>query len=161
MKEPYSTFSCIAYIAAGLLALTYDPLQVYASITVIFLGVGSALFHATGKRFHQHLDVFGMYLTFSALMILNIGGSEMMIIPAFLIGFLSFFARDDFTSDYIVGGLALFAIAMWIPGHSLAMIISVLGLFGFAVLLRKKWNNDIIHSIWHLLTASGIYLLMI
>lgn len=71
--EPANTWSNIGYFIAGLLIIRSNwgrgrPTLNIIGITALLVGVGSTLFHATGTRWGELLDVSAMYLI-SALFI--------------------------------------------------------------------------------------------
>ena len=68
-QQPINTYSNLAYLAAGVLVhfhLDTGPSFVF-SVTMTYLAVGSALYHATSTRWAGMLDVTGIYTVFSAI----------------------------------------------------------------------------------------------
>jgi predicted membrane channel-forming protein YqfA (hemolysin III family) len=68
-QQPINTYSNLAYLAAGILVhfhLKTDPSFVFA-VTMTYLAIGSALYHATSTRWAGMLDVTGIYAVFSAI----------------------------------------------------------------------------------------------
>lgn len=68
-QQPINTYSNLAYLAAGILVhfhLDTGPSFVFA-VTMTYLAIGSALYHATSTRWAGMLDVTGIYTVFSAI----------------------------------------------------------------------------------------------
>lgn len=68
-QQPINTYSNLAYLAAGTLVhfhLDTGPSFVFA-VTMTYLAVGSALYHATSTRWAGMLDVTGIYTVYSAV----------------------------------------------------------------------------------------------
>jgi predicted membrane channel-forming protein YqfA (hemolysin III family) len=68
-QQPINTYSNLAYLAAGVLVhfhLDTNPSFVFA-VTMTYLAIGSALYHATSTRWAGMLDVTGIYTVYTAI----------------------------------------------------------------------------------------------
>jgi predicted membrane channel-forming protein YqfA (hemolysin III family) len=91
-QQPINTYTNLAYLAAGVFVhfhLDTGPSFVFA-VTMTYLAIGSALYHATSTRWAGMLDVTGIYTVFSsiavyALVVLVTGGWSYTPILMFIV----------------------------------------------------------------------------
>jgi hypothetical protein len=147
--------SNIAYIIAGF-ALAVGGVYVPA-FGLIFLGVTSYVAHVRGGDW-WYSDWAGMYLAMTAIILYNIGHPFYFWLVALPIVYLTL--RYAFVSYVLVGAMwcAVVASAYAI---GIAVVVPII-IFALALAIRQ-WGHDdhyqITHSIWHILTATGFYLL--
>jgi hypothetical protein len=149
-----SVWSNIAYVIAGLL-LWETP---FIAMSMIALGITSALAHAKGGWYWK-LDWSAMFGTFGAIALHPFGLSYLAVIFA-LIGYK--YGVDNYIAFSFVWALSvLFA--------HLSGVDVLLPVVIFAItLIRQRYAErnfntttyEIYHSIWHVLTAIAIYLLV-
>ena len=74
--EPANTWSNIGFVLVGLWILWKEarsrrPDLLMVGVTAVFVGINSALFHATGTRWGEVVDVSAMYLISSLFIVLS------------------------------------------------------------------------------------------
>jgi hypothetical protein len=147
--------SNIAYIIAGV-ALAVGGAYVPA-FGLIFLGVTSYVAHVKGGKW-WYADWAGMYVAMVAIILYNIGHPFYFWLVGLPIVYLTL--RYAFVSYVLVG-------AMWCAVVASAYIIGIpvvvpIIIFAIALALRQIGqvrNYQFNHSMWHLLTAIGFFLL--
>lgn len=180
-QQPVNTYSNLAYLAAGLYpaVLLDTPVGYVFAFTMIYLCVGSSLYHATSTRWAGMLDVTAIYTVYSALLVY--AASVLLSLPAWLVPGLMFVIagalayllsprykrRMEFRIAIFLGGAYLLVLLqMWMAGdwqHWPWLAGSFLS-FGIAYIF---WNMDRArtfplprwgHGLWHILTAiaSGL-----
>jgi len=159
MKEPISTYTNLAYIVAGV--AMWNPVLTTAHI---ILGITSGGYHWTKNRLWQKLDVRAMFLVFGAHMWNFIGSWE----AALMIGLaviLTWVRESDFSTEVtipymflITAALALSSGVSWF--FLIVFIIALVCNIPFLYLNLNKGVTDVLHGLWHILTAYGFYLLM-
>ena len=75
--EPANTWSNIGFVLVGLLILLREfrcqrPDLMMIGITAVAVGINSSLFHATGTRWGEIVDVSAMYFISSLFIVLSI-----------------------------------------------------------------------------------------
>jgi hypothetical protein len=149
-----SVWSNIAYVIAGLL-LWETP---FISMSMIALGITSALAHAKGGWYWK-LDWASMWLVFSAIALHPFGLSYLAVIFA-LIGYK--YGVDNYIAFSFVWALSV--LSAHLSGVPVLFPVTI-----FAVALVSQLyaeseygtkTYEIYHSIWHVLTAIAIYLLV-
>jgi hypothetical protein len=149
-----SVWSNIAYVIAGLL-LWETP---FISMSMIALGITSALAHAKGGWYWK-LDWSAMFGTFGAIALHPFGLSYLAVIFA-LIGYK--YGVDNYIAFSFVWALSV--LSAHLSGVPVLFPITI-----FAVALVSQLyaeseygttTYEIYHSIWHVLTAIAIYLLV-
>lgn len=178
-QQPVNTYTNLAYLAVGLfLMFKLNTLPAYIfSLTLLYLCVGSALYHATSTRWAGSLDVSAMYAVFSALTIYAAMG--LFILEDSLVAFIMFvvavlsayFLRYRYRGNMSLKigiFLVLTYLFAWIKnGYSLVdpYVIASIILFaiGFLVWNLDKWRTFPLkrwgHGLWHVFTAAGISIL--
>jgi predicted membrane channel-forming protein YqfA (hemolysin III family) len=142
-QQPVNTYTNLAYLAAGLfthLALGTGPSLVFA-VGMIYLCVGSTLYHAVSTGWAGMLDVTGIYVVFSSLAVFAaatlLGGGAWPLTPGimFLVaGFAAFLLSKRFRRQMnVVIGIFL--------GVTYAVLLLHMG-------LGRSWDR------WPLLVAS-------
>jgi hypothetical protein len=147
--------SNIAYIIAGF-ALAVSEAYVPA-FGLMFLGITSYVAHVKGGEWWFY-DWAGMYVAMVAILLYNIGHPFYFWLVALPIVYLTL--RYAFVSYVLVG-------AMWCAVVASAYAIGIpvvvpIIIFAIALALRQIGqvrNYQFNHSMWHLLTAIGFYLL--
>jgi hypothetical protein len=149
-----SVWSNIAYVIAGLL-LWETP---FIAMSMIALGITSALAHAKGGWYWK-LDWASMWLVFSAIALHPFGLSYLAVIFA-LIGYK--YGVDNYIAFSFVWALSV--LSAHLSGVDVLLPVVI-----FAItLIRQRYAErnfntttyEIYHSIWHVLTAIAIYLLV-
>jgi predicted membrane channel-forming protein YqfA (hemolysin III family) len=182
-QQPVNTYTNLAYLAAGLfthLALGTGPSLVFA-VGMIYLCVGSTLYHAVSTGWAGMLDVTGIYVVFSSLAVFAaatlVGGGSSPLTTGlmFLVaGLAAYLLSKRFRRQMnVVIGIflavtyALSLLHMGLGGSwaRWPLLIASLALFALAFL---AWHLDRVqsfplprwgHGLWHLLTATASALL--
>lgn len=155
MAKLKATITNAAYILVGLLL----PIEI--GVYCIALGVLSGIHHwfidTEHKDFTVILDYVGMYLVGFAIILQAVGWALWITIPfSLFVGLLWGASRGAIGA--IIGG-ALVAVGFH---HIEAMpkLIALLGIaYGFNYIGDEvhRTHHDLIHSIWHLVTAYTIH----
>lgn len=179
-QQPINTHSNIAYLAAGLymyFRLETEPAFVFA-VTMTYLAIGSALYHATSTKWAGMLDVTGIFTVYTAMLVYAIaavlGAGQAHVIPMLMFaaaGLAAFalsrrYARHMRTVIAVcLGGTFLaLAIYMWRRGDWSAGRYILISLVLLAA-AYTAWSLDRArklgpipwgHGAWHVLTAVGI-----
>lgn len=177
-QQPVNTYTNLAYLAAGLfVALTVDtpPAQVFAA-TMIYLSIGSTLYHALSTRWAGMLDVTAIYATFSALavyalfVLLGIPDwitTGIMFVVAGLTAFL--LSKRYSRNMHLIIGIFLGAAYAFLLLHMArtgrwSVWPYLAGSFSAFALAFLIWNMDRAgtfplkrwgHGCWHILTAAA------
>ena len=178
-QQPVNTYTNLAYLAAGLwIQFTLDtgPAFVFA-LTMMYLCVGSTLFHATSTGWAGMLDVTGIYTVFAGTAVYAfaalVGQGADPLVPAGMFlsaGAAAFFLSKSHTRnmEWVIAILlgatyAQLVIRMaiaqtWSP---LPQVLLSLGLFAVGFTSWKldthkkfplaRWG----HGVWHLFTAAA------
>jgi hypothetical protein len=184
--EPANTWSNISYFIAALFVFLGNrdgkrPELSLIAVTAFLVGIGSTLFHASGTRFGEIIDVSAMYLisglfiVFAARRIWPIGKTQLFIIY-FLIAGLSSLTLVLTTSNGILlfaGHIVTAAVLEFIyfkrapamPDYRFLRLMA----FGFAF-AYVAWlldfrkivcdpDNHILggHAVWHLSNATCLW----
>jgi channel protein (hemolysin III family) len=177
-QQPVNTYTNLAYLAAGLwmqLSLGTGPAFVFA-LTMMYLCLGSTLYHATSTGWAGMLDVTGIYTVFSSTLIYAlaalIGQGGDPLVPAAMFvaagGTAFFLSKRRHSMQWVIalllGSTYLLLILRMAITHSWSPLIHVgvsVGLFavGFTswVLDQRRrfplprWG----HGVWHLFTAAA------
>jgi len=147
--------SNIAYIIAGF-ALAVGGAYVPA-FGLMFLGITSYIAHVKGGQWWYY-DWAGMYIAMVAIILYNIG--HPFYFWAVIAPIIVATVRYRFDSLTLTGALWCAVVASaYIIG--IAVVVPVI-IFALAIAIRQ-WGHDdhyqITHSIWHILAATGFYLL--
>jgi hypothetical protein len=148
-------WSNIAYVIAGF-ALAVGGAYVPA-FGLMFLGITSYIAHVKGGDWWYY-DWAGMYIAMVAIILYNIGHPFYFWLVALPIIVAT--VRYRFDSLTLTGALWCAVVASaYIIG--IAVVVPVI-IFALAIAIRQ-WGHDdhyqITHSIWHILAATGFYLL--
>ena len=147
----------VAYLIAGLIAWQID-----ITFAFIVLALSSFMGHWKGGKWWI-ADWAGMYVSFSAILLHNIGWGW-AIFPLVPISFYITFKYLDDSLYFLIGTL-------WIVATFTAFIVGVpilpsVIIFGLALLIRQqapkmedKYYN-LCHGVWHVMTATGMLLLI-
>lgn len=181
-QQPVNTYSNLAYVAGGsLLIFLLNTLPAYIiSLALLYLCVGSSLYHATSTRWGGSLDVSGIYAVFSALTVYAASththfNDSIVAFAMFVVAFLAgYFLRYRFRGSMAIKvGIFLvitYAILIWnILKANLPLangyLITSLALFVVAFLVwtmdkkrffpLHRWG----HGFWHIFTAAAITIL--
>lgn len=163
LREPISTVTAVAYLAAGGVLYWRIPTPEAAvfGLALAALAVGTAAYHALKTEPSNDLDHAGMIAALLALATQAVGGAWwLMAIGAGAGGWVIAFRLDATAKAVrIVIGLLVWIslVAAFVAGaHGrLAASVAFLGT-GFAA-----WHveGDGWHGVWHILTAVGLGLL--
>lgn len=149
-------WSNLAYILAG---LTLAIQQAYVpAFGLIFLGIASYIGHIEGGDWWL-VDWAGMYLAMSAILLYNIGHPLYFwaVMAPIVLGTLVF--RFD---SFVFTGALWCAVVGSAYMAGLPIIIPII-LFAIAFAFRQLGqvrNYQFNHSVWHLMTATGFYMLV-
>jgi channel protein (hemolysin III family) len=182
-QQPVNTYTNLAYLAAGLfthLALGTGPSLVFA-VGLIYLCVGSTLYHAVSTAWAGMLDVTGIYVVFSSLAVfaaaalLGGGTSPLTTAVMFLVaGLTAFLLSKRFRRqmNVVIGiflgliyALSLLHIGLNHHWERWSLLLASFTLFALAFM---AWHMDRArsfplprwgHGLWHILTAAASALL--
>ena len=180
VKEKVSTYTNLAYPVL-VIWQAWDAHWVmlsYLAITSIAMGIGSSLFHGTLIHKWQKMDETVMYAFIISLIVWNIG--SLWLIPVGLVVSLAMGMNHQHISSTVgVGTLVflntlsigifhgLWIWALWmVAGFFVALLIRQVG-EGFREDFRATRNKesfliyDILHGVWHIITALVAKLSMI
>lgn len=137
-----SVWSNIAYVIAGFLSA--DPVFI---IAMSLLGLGSAYSHKTNDWIY---DWMGMYVAFGSIILKPLPFVFALYAP--VISYLTYVL--NFYSYVFLG-------VLWASGWALTGFDSFIGVwFGVALMIRQIGqvkHYEILHSVWHLMSAYGLY----
>lgn len=149
-----SVWSNIVYVIAGIL-LWETP---FIALSMIVLGITSALAHLKGGWYWK-LDWASMWLVFSAIALHPVGLSPLAVIFA-LIGYK--YGLDNYIAFSFVWAWAV--LSAHLSGVPVLLPIGIFSVaLGFQLYAEANWGTktyEICHSVWHILTAIAIYLLV-
>jgi predicted membrane channel-forming protein YqfA (hemolysin III family) len=178
-QQPLNTHSNLAYLAGGLYMyffLETEPAFVFA-VTMTYLCIGSALYHATSTKWSGMLDVTGIFTVYTALLVYaiaavaGVGMAHVTPMLMFVVAGLSAFllsrryARNMRTVIAVgLGGtFAALIVYMWLHHdwsalrYVLISLVLLAGAYTSWILDRARklgpypWG----HGAWHVLTAAG------
>lgn len=183
-QQPVNTFTNLAYLAAGLwvaLAVSTPPSYVFA-VTMIYLFIGSTLYHAVSTHWAGMLDVTAMYSIFSALT--AYGLCELIGVPIWLTtglmlvvgGVTAYLLSNPFRQKvnfgvgiFLAATYILLLLHMWRSGNWGAWLYLGGSLVTYALAFFiwkldrtetspfKRWG----HGLWHILCATASALVFI
>jgi predicted membrane channel-forming protein YqfA (hemolysin III family) len=165
--EPINTYTNLAYLAAGWVALRSvggGPATVFF-VAMAFLCFGSAIYHGVKTRWSARWDHGGMYavmggLAFYVVVIGHPWEAWITLAGAALGGIaLAWFLEGKVIARMALL-LALISVGVFTSGNSTLGLYS-LGLFVAAIIvwLTDKYTGvlgRVGHGLWHVLTAAGI-----
>lgn len=169
---PRNTWSNLAYIAAGLLVFIFNTNAVSATMgaALIYLGVGSALYHGTKRGWAARLDHAGMYAVFTSLMFSRtyngpIPLPALMLIASAIVVWLTRNDKGSLTL-YTAMGIGVFfsEMAAYLQDGlptvvwSMSLFLAAMGIW-LLDKYRKFWWPKWGHALWHVLTAAAITIL--
>ena len=146
-----SAWSNIAYVIAGIALAVHGDYVPALGLT--FLGIASYTGHTYGGKW-WYLDWAGMYVAMIAIISHNIGLPLifwLVALPAVLLTL-----RYRFDSLTLTG-------ALWCACVGTAYLCGlpiVIPVIIFAIALGFRQYGHIGHDVWHILTATGFYLLV-
>jgi predicted membrane channel-forming protein YqfA (hemolysin III family) len=178
-QQPLNTHSNLAYLAAGLYMyffLETEPAFVFA-VTMTYLCIGSALYHATSTKWSGMLDVTGIFTVYTGLLVYavaavaGVGTAHVTPMLMFVVAGLSAFllSRRYARNMRMViaiglgGTFAALLVHMFLRGdwsslrYVLISLVLLAGAYAAWMLDRARklgpypWG----HGAWHLLTAVG------
>jgi hypothetical protein len=165
--EPVNTYSNLAYLAAGWVALRSvggGPATVFF-IAMAFLCFGSALYHGVKTRWSARWDHGGMYavmagLTFYVVVVGHPSETWIMLAGAAASGIALAWLLDGNLMARMALLLALISVGVFTSGNATLGWYS-LGLFVLAIIV---WLIDkhtgvlgrVGHGLWHVFTAAAI-----
>jgi channel protein (hemolysin III family) len=177
--QPINTYSNLAYLAAGLyLQFSLDtPAAFVFAVTMTYLCIGSALFHALTTKWAGMLDVTGIYAVFTAIAVyalaalLGLGGhvhvsTAMFVVAGAAVLVLSprYHKRMRLVIALCLGGAyAMLLLRMWSTGDwdplrygGISLALFVAGYLSWEADKRRRfvprpWG----HGFWHLFTAAA------
>lgn len=178
-QQPVNTYTNLAYATGGFYLIFFlNSLPAYTfSLALLYLCVGSALYHATSTRWGGSLDASAMYAVFSALTIYAASSltnwsdllvALIMFLVAALMGyFLRYRFRGNMSLKIGIFIVLTYLCAFFKNGNSFNndfLIWSfVLFVLGYLAWNLDKWRAFPFkhwgHGLWHLLTAVAIAML--
>ena len=173
MKEPISTYTNLAYVIVA--ALLFPELTF---ISVFCLGIASGTYHYFGGRKDwrnsvtaRYWDARMMYFTFNSiighLIYVNTGEVYAPILMVVLLTAWMWYHREHYSSTYVsawqvtIGGTLSYVAfdSLWfLPIFAIAYLCNIPFLNDFH--RHHGWSHfwvDLLHGIWHILTAIAIY----
>lgn len=165
---PINTWSNGAYILAGIVTFALRPTgaSLVMALALLYLGVGSALYHGTKRGWASKLDYQGMYVTFGALTIYA-GLPEQPGTPLAMGvagALLAWQVRDPAALHLVLGLLLGIILTFTFLGGAGLWALAGLATFGLAYgvwwmdLQRTFWLPRWGHGLWHVLTALALAL---
>lgn len=167
---PVNTFSNLAYVFAGVAAAALVPswAGVVFGAAMVFLGIGSALYHGTKRVWASRLDNAGMYAAFATLVAYAVSPAHPLV-PVAMTAFgalcawkLAYGANWKILLDPMMGiMIGVSTIAVMLNGSLRSALIS-LGLFMAAYGIwwmdkkRSFWFPRWGHGLWHIITAGAM-----
>ena len=171
MKDIFPILSNAAYALPLALGL-----ELWAAIPMALLGFTSGAWHIMElKAKYEHngrtwrgypayifrrIDVWNIYLAFAAIAAVNISLWLFLLFPLYLLFEWVLPVGNRFTS---IGTSAAIAIICSYFGSELWQIVAALLLFAAAVKVAEEAqpHGQVEHSIWHVLTATAMTLLIL
>ena len=162
IHNPISTVTNFAYILLGYLCLP-DIL----GFALIILGICSAGFHAFRNDYWHKGDIVAIYYVF-AMIAGHLWLGDTGTVIGFVIGAAGHWSHRDYSrySTYIIGSLGLLALGGdfyangWEVLTPLGWLLSALA-FGQVASRYEYYMDgktyDVLHGIWHILSAVGIW----
>jgi hypothetical protein len=181
VQQPLNTWSNLAYVFFGLEVLLMTGagmVDVLFALSMLVLGIGSLLFHATVMLEFQWLDVAGMYFVLVALIAAACDAlwapSRRGLIAAAVAADILLAAFKWRINTWIaIPGLGLCVTAqLWMmarrSSQSTGRLFAALALLAIGFLLQRLdvhrtlcWPESRIfqgHALWHVLTATALWL---
>lgn len=183
-QQPVNTYTNLFYLTGGLfLAFHFNTLSSYVfSLTLLYLCVGSALYHALSTSWAGRLDVSAIYAVFSALTIyagsrlLNLADplvALIMFVIALLAAYLltsMYNFRRNMAIKIGVFLVMIYSLAVWnmLRSNNLQpkvyLIVSfILFVLAFIIWNLDKWRSFPFerwgHGLWHIFSAIAISIL--
>lgn len=165
-KQPLSVLTSLAYIAAGVFVH-----NIAISIAFYVLAVGSGWYHWTGTKFGEHLDVASMFLVLFFIGFPHswelglIFSGLLFVYYQFRYHFFKNISQHQYIGSFgVITGLAMMTFIARFQvnaAHAIAgLLILLVALFIRAKSINKQGvSTDKLHSLWHLLSAFGLFLL--
>lgn len=182
MKEPLSSLSSISYFVAAFATLDLLPPSwtvYFIAFSLVLLGIGSALFHATHSDSTESIDQLGIYASFLSIFVYLWTTSLPGALPvaawitpiAFLALTVHAIRRPDektFRSAYLFALVVTNMILLWTITDTLVYSVVIFVTYVAAVFVYLLGNAieshgvphaaDSIHAFfWHPLTALLFY----
>jgi hypothetical protein len=181
-QQPVNTYTNLAYLAAGVFAsLFFGTATSYVfGITMIYLCIGSTLYHALSTRWSGMLDVTGIYIVFLSIAVYALATLFALprpLIPALMLvvsSGLAYILHKRFHKNMrliigiLLGGIYVFSLMrLWLSGfwEPWPFILASFLIFLFAFFCwsldksrmfpLRAWG----HGLWHILTALATLLL--
>jgi len=164
MKEPISTLTSAAYIAAGVAIALQDPASELLILSMWCLGIFSGVFHADSSQhgtpahradegaiyvvlgtffwitWNSDLAVFGLVAIFISVAMLRLKDIDLFLVTPIAVGF-------------ILLGLFLRVGLLWFT------YVALLAVAAMAIrTIKRRHQPDWLHGLWHLLSAGALYL---
>lgn len=167
MNNPLSTISNASYIIAGVLVWDIHPLLGFFCVG---LGIASAGFHALRTRLWHQLDIVAICYLFGAIagwLWLGLLGLYFSVPVGMGLHLTYWMWRPH--SRVVIGILGLLCLTGHIAQNGIpdSLIVSgwFAGAFAVAYVADSEGDEysttyDLFHSMWHPLTATGIYYLI-
>lgn len=172
---PFNTYSNIAYLLAGIFAVTAKPnwAGIVFGLAMAFLAVGSALYHGTKEIWAAQLDHAGMYTVFTSLTIFLLSPTNPFIWTYMAVGATIVAWRLTYATKWeallypmmgvfiVISTLAVILNGLW------SFAVVSLGIFGIAygIWWQDKKHTFLFprlgHAVFHILTAIAILLLFL
>lgn len=143
-QQPVNTYSNLAFLAAGVFIARHvrTPPAAVFGFTMIYLFIGSTLYHALSTRWAGMLDVTAIFATFSATAVYAL--AVLVGSPVWLTAFLMF----------VVGGLAAYLLSPHYKNNTHLVIGIFLGATYLLLLLNMSLGGN--WSAWPYLVGSFV-----
>jgi hypothetical protein len=162
--EKFESLSNIIYPLVGLVGFIFNG-HVGFFFGMTILGVGSYYYHRYKEA--QVMDIFGIATAFTATMGTIINDPLVWGLLILILGVYGFAFLKRFSTNVEVGFFAgsTFIIAILFNGlaHTILPILIFSLAFGLKQrnkVAKEEHHDSIEHSVWHILTGIGFYLLL-
>jgi len=164
--------TCIAYVAAGVLAVVWrsGPAAAVMGGWLILLGLGSAVYHIWEWSIRAHrVDQFTMYGTFTALALHAATGATWTWLAMIVAGLVAGWLLALRPSRELIQSLTVLQPIMLVLGFLVAIVVALEGTWWMSLVALAAvglawiawWREKLGHSIWHVLTATAILVLFL
>jgi hypothetical protein len=153
MREPISTLTNAAYVLAGILVG-----GIYG-VALVALGIASGGFHATQDRRWQAADECMMYVVLCCLAVLW-GVPPVIGYVGALALVVAWQRLDSFVMVPVLTAFVLLLIGVQVPLKGVTLALLGGAAFAIRQLAERAGGQteDVGHGVWHVLTATALYL---
>lgn len=160
--EPWSTWTALAYMVTGSLAVAYADGSAESWVFFVFcylLAVGTGWMHWRWTPDTQDLDRSGMNASFAALAVLGVGGGPwLMAAWGLLAGGMEWLM--EFPNRPLVVAFGSVPLAAMMAAGDWWNAFGAVACFSAGYLMWTL-DSDLTHGIWHVFTAAGMYVFFV